>query len=164
MLTTQEAPDTSVCSITTKQSDGSYTGVYHVGEVGNTDIKFNVKPTVASTMSDDGLTKTVYNSTSYTLNINAFTSDYETPDDITDDDENDTTTGNTEDVSKDNASDNSTIDNDTSTDTNEDNSSTEQNNQKETKGSNSWYIYVIIVLVIVAIAGVTVFIIYKKKE
>jgi len=98
VLTTQEAPDTSVCSITTKQSDGSYTGVYHVGEVGNTDIKFNVKPTVASTMSDDGLTKTVYNSTSYTLKINAFVSDYETPGDITDDNENDTTTENTEDV------------------------------------------------------------------
>ena len=84
VLTTQEAPDTSVCSITTKQSEGSYTGVYHVGEVGNTNIKFNVKPTVASTMSDDGLTKTVYNSTSYTLKINAFTSDYKIPDDITD--------------------------------------------------------------------------------
>ena len=84
VLTTQEAPDTSVCSITTKQSDGSYTGVYHVGEVGNTDIKFNVKPTVASTMSDDGLTKTVYSSTSYTLKINAFASDYKPPVDITD--------------------------------------------------------------------------------
>ena len=49
-------------------------------------------------MSDDGLTKTVYNSTSYTLKINAFVSDYETPGDITDDNENDTTTENTEDV------------------------------------------------------------------
>lgn len=84
VLTTQEAPDTSVCSITTKQSDDSYTGVYHVGEVGNADIKFNVKPTVASIMSDDGLTKTVYNSTSYTLKIKAFTSDYRPPVDITD--------------------------------------------------------------------------------
>lgn len=83
VLTTQEAPDTSVCSITTEQSDGSYTGVYHV-EVGNTDIKFNVKPTVASKMSDDGLTRTAYNSASYTLKIKAFAASYAAPGDITD--------------------------------------------------------------------------------
>ena len=57
----------------------------------------------------------------------------------------------TEDVSNGKSSDNSTIDNNTSTDADKDNSSTEQNTTKETKGSNNWYIYVIIVLVIVAI-------------
>ena len=80
VLSTQEAPDVSVCNITNKQADGFYTGVYHVDAIGNKDIKFNVNPTVASELSEDGLTKTVYNSTVYTLNITAFDPGVSTPD------------------------------------------------------------------------------------
>lgn len=79
VLSTQEAPDVSVCSITNKQADGSYTGVYHVDAIGNKDVKFNVNPTVASELSEDGLTKTVYNSTVYTLSIKAFDPSVSTP-------------------------------------------------------------------------------------